>query len=583
MALALSKRADRAAIGLIAVTAALASALEATVLVIVTLTGLRLSTEAASPVDLPFGLPLDELSTGKLLVTAAGCLVLRIIAGSANVWGTARLSESILVRWRKRVIDAYTATSWERQRQEQDGHLQTVVQTYVGGLSDVATQLGSSVTALVSFSTFVAGAFALHPLAALGLFLIGTMMAMMLRPMTARVRRLARETKVEGQEFARVVGELVNTVTEVVTFGRQEQVRTRMNEPMRRQAQARHHQAMARGITPMLIQTMGLGVVLLGLAVAAQLKLGDAALVGALVLLLIRSLGYGQTLLSNWQAMAGSEPAVRGVIDAVERYEGDRPEFGTTEVESLEALVMTQAQLGYTDAAIVKPLTLRIERGESIGIVGPSGAGKSTLAAGLLGLIPPTAGTYVVGDTGAASISRASWSRLVAYVPQEPKLIEGSVSDNIGFFRPATQDAIETAARKAHLGHELASWDDGLSHQVGPRGVWLSGGQKQRICVARALLGEPELLVLDEPTSALDGDAEDAIGKVLRDLKGTCTIVIIAHRLTTLEFCDRILHVQDGVVVEIGTGREVATKRELRQRLLEASVIDDIVDHGARA
>lgn len=111
----------------------------------------------------------------------------------------------------------------------------------------------------------------------------------------------------------------------------------------------------------------------------------------------------------------------------------------------------------------------------------------------------------------------------------------------------------------------------------------MSGGQKQRICVARALLGEPELLVLDEPTSALDGDAEDAIGEVLRDLKGTCTILIIAHRLTTLEFCDRILHVQDGEVVEIGTGPEVATKSELRQRLLEASMIDDLVDRGAHA
>ncbi len=572
--LVLANRRDRLRVVAIAVSATVGSSLEAVVLVLITLLGFRLSGSGSDPINLPFGLPLDEFSTGRLLLLGTGGLLARLIAGFANVWFTAHLSESILARWRRRIVAGFLGTSWERQRGEQDGHLQTVAQTYVSNLADLANQLATALTALVSFSIFVAGAFALDPRAALALFVFGLLISLALRPLTARVRRLARLARNEGQEYARMLGELAHSANEVRVFGREIEVEDRLTERLSRQTSANRQQAVTRGATTQLLQTAGLAVVLLGLGIASQMKLSDAALVGALVLLLIRSLGYGQTLQSTYQAIAGSQPFVQAVVEVVQAYDADRPTFGDRRPESLTSLRIVDATFGYAGVPVLEHVDLEIRAGESFGIVGPSGAGKSTLAAALLDLVRPLSGRIMVDGIDVSDVSRESWTRMVAFVPQEPQLIEGSVADNIDFYRNYDDAQIEKAAKLAHLANELLDWSEGIRHLIGPRGVRLSGGQKQRICVARALLGTPELLIMDEPTSALDGDTEGAITDVLEELRGTCTMVIIAHRLSTLEFCDRVFHVADGRVIEIGTGADVQQKQDVR-RLVQIALADE--------
>jgi ABC-type multidrug transport system fused ATPase/permease subunit len=151
-------------------------------------------------------------------------------------------------------------------------------------------------------------------------------------------------------------------------------------------------------------------------------------------------------------------------------------------------------------------------------------------------------------------IEPQSWHRLVTLVPQEPKLFEGTVADNIAFLRPGiTREEVEHAAGLAHVLDDIRALPEAFDTQLGPRGTGLSGGQKQRIAIARALVGEPQLLVLDEPTSALDVKSEQLLQQTIQDLKGRVTLVIVAHRLATLASCDRVVAMADGRIQVIGT------------------------------
>lgn len=190
--------------------------------------------------------------------------------------------------------------------------------------------------------------------------------------------------------------------------------------------------------------------------------------------------------------------------------------------------------------------SLVIRKGESVGIVGPSGAGKTTIVDILLGLLQPTSGDLLVDGRSVVS-APAGWRRNLGYVPQSIYLTDDTLRRNIAFGLPDGQiddSSIWQAIEAAQLGDYVRNLPTGLDTEVGERGVRLSGGQRQRIGIARALYYDPEVLVLDEATSALDNGTENAVVSAINSLHGSKTIVVIAHRLSTLKGCDRIVELR---------------------------------------
>jgi ABC-type multidrug transport system fused ATPase/permease subunit len=203
---------------------------------------------------------------------------------------------------------------------------------------------------------------------------------------------------------------------------------------------------------------------------------------------------------------------------------------------------------------VLHEVSFRVDAGETVGIIGLSGAGKSTLVQLLLRLRDPDEGDYRVGSTDVCHISLDDWQRRIAYVSQEPRLLSGTVTENIRYLRDhITDKAIESAAKMAHIHEEIMSWPGSYNHRVGQRVDAVSGGQRQRLCLARALAGKPDILVLDEPTSALDPHSEAAIQQSLDELRGAVTMFIVAHRMSTLSICDRIMVVESGRVTAFDT------------------------------
>jgi ABC-type multidrug transport system fused ATPase/permease subunit len=211
----------------------------------------------------------------------------------------------------------------------------------------------------------------------------------------------------------------------------------------------------------------------------------------------------------------------------------------------------------HADAPALQEVSFEIEPGKAIGVVGPTGAGKSTLIQVLLGLRTPTSGSYFLEDELASNLSELAWTQAFAYVPQEPKLLHGTVAENISFFRKLDNHAIERAARLAHIHADIMGWQDQYGTIIGQRADAVSGGQRQRICLARALAGRPFVLVLDEPTSNLDPHSESLVQESLETLKGSMTLILIAHRLSTLDVCDSAMVIRTGRIEAFGPTHEL--------------------------
>ncbi len=195
---------------------------------------------------------------------------------------------------------------------------------------------------------------------------------------------------------------------------------------------------------------------------------------------------------------------------------------------------------------VLDGLSMTIHRGEAIGIIGESGSGKSTLSDILLHLYRPLDGRIMMDDIDINTIP-VSWNKCIGYVPQMVFLMDGPVRSNVAFGEDnIDDDRVWDALDRARLKEYVESLPDGLDTIVGERGIKFSGGQRQRIAIARALYNKPQILVLDEATSALDNDTEKAVMDAIDNLYGEVTLIIIAHRLTTIANCDRIYEIADG-------------------------------------
>lgn len=250
-------------------------------------------------------------------------------------------------------------------------------------------------------------------------------------------------------------------------------------------------------------------------------------------------------------------PSLRSVCINIGNISENDSQFykkGNIECRFLSDLSLNNICFKYenTNRDVIHNLSLTIHKGETIGIIGHSGAGKTTLVDIILGLHHPYSGSLELDGKDVFSNSEA-YSRIIGYVPQDIYLIDGTIRENIAFgIDPEKIDSelIKKTIAQAQLTDFITSLENGVDSWVGERGVKISGGQRQRIAIARALYKEPQIMILDEATSALDSDTEASLMEEIDALHGTVTMIIVAHRLSTVSKCDRIFEIKDGMAIE---------------------------------
>jgi ATP-binding cassette subfamily C protein len=217
-------------------------------------------------------------------------------------------------------------------------------------------------------------------------------------------------------------------------------------------------------------------------------------------------------------------------------------------------------------------VSLKLPTGSTLALAGPSGAGKTTVADLVAGLMVPSSGRVCVGGQELTRERLAGWRQAIALVPQEPFMFHDTIAANLRFARSeATDRELWEALRVANVAEFVAALPEGLETIVGDQGLRLSGGERQRLALARALLRQPDLLILDEATSSLDTENELAIRVALSELHGRTTMLLIAHRLSTVSEADRIAVLDGGQVVETGSWSELAGREAGRLQSLIAA------------
>ncbi|SEB36838.1 ABC-type bacteriocin/lantibiotic exporter, contains an N-terminal double-glycine peptidase domain [Paramicrobacterium humi] len=258
---------------------------------------------------------------------------------------------------------------------------------------------------------------------------------------------------------------------------------------------------------------------------------------------------------------------VQNVLDdiaAAESYVADAERIGMTPIEGEpRALELSNVQFTYPNAgeAALRDIDLRLPIGSTLAFVGQSGSGKSTLVDLILGLLTPSSGSVKLDDQDLADVL-AAWRSRVGYVPQDVALFDGTIAQNVALTWGDDIDEarVETALRRAQLWNVVQQRPGGIRSRVGDRGLSLSGGQRQRLGIARALYGDPLVLVLDEATSALDTKTEADVTESIAGLKGQVTLITVAHRLSTVREHDQICYLADGQIVARGTFPELVAK-----------------------
>jgi len=289
------------------------------------------------------------------------------------------------------------------------------------------------------------------------------------------------------------------------------------------------------------------------------------------------SIGALANIYADFMRAAGASERVFELLDQKGRLEVGGGESVGEVTGSLHFDRVCFSYPARPDVTVLRDFELAVVPGEIVALVGPSGAGKSTVASLLARFYDPTHGRITLDSTNLKDFDTRSLRQKIGAVMQEPMLFAESIAENIRYGRPdASDEEVRWAARDANASNFIEEFPEGYETLVGERGIRLSGGQKQRIAVARAVLKDPRILILDEATSALDAESEHLVYEALDRLMEGRTTIVIAHRLSTVRNADRVVVLDQGTVVEVGSHTELMSVQGLYHRLVERQFSDQL-------
>jgi len=491
-----------------------------------------------------------RFTVNALLVASLLFLLARTLLAVVASKFAADLMAGVVADTRRRLMRSYVTASFATQSREKSGALHELMTTYSGQSSGMISGMSKAVIAGANLAALVGLAFVVDPRAALLLVLSIAALGGVLAPLRGLMGSRSHASADAGMDFATAVSEVSELALELHAFDVTDRAADRVQDTIDRVETRANAVHFVTGLVTPIYSGLAFLALIGALGAVSTVPSADLQSLGAVTLLMLRSLSFGQALQSSLVGISTATPYMIRTREMLERYSSEPQRNGAAEVGRINRVEAHNVSFAYPDGPqVLDDLNFTIEPAEIIGIVGPSGAGKSTIVQLLLGLRSPTAGMITANGTPIERISASSWARRVAIVPQKSVLISGSVRDNIAFYRnDLCDDDIVRAAKLAQIHDEIAVFPDGYDRQVGTHGGELSGGQQQRICIARAIAQRPDVLILDEPTSSLDVRSEQLISDALRILSETVTIVVIAHRLSTLGICDRIMVVQGGTI-----------------------------------
>jgi ABC-type multidrug transport system fused ATPase/permease subunit len=522
-----------------------------------------------------FGLTGDALilaSIGALVVLGLLAAILRYLGDSKSYV----LSFAVEYSMRSRIVTALMNMRWTAYQRMVvgEGIKSVLVEGEQVGLGTFALVQALGNAAVVA--AFVAAAAVINPVMTAAVLVFGGLTALIYRRVGRKSQALSRELSGRGT----VIGELTTDLLTNAKFYRSTGLgdRVRALVDIQFAAWAQQYGRVRRYIPATRLAADSAGLLFIGGALAGTLVVSGNSVASALVFVALfyrlaprlqlaqQSVLQARTLVAWWYTWKEQYDTAAEAADE---------SSGTRQFRKLPSIELDGVSLTYPGRVVpaLTDVSCSIMAGECLAVVGESGSGKTTVLDLITGLLRPTAGAVRIGGAALEDVDLQEWRSHIGLVMQDNPAFQGTILENITWMDPEPdEDRARRVAAMAHLTEVIDGLPDGLETEIGQKGGHLSGGQRQRLALARALYREPWLLILDEATSALDSESEGLIQDALRTLRGSCSMLLVAHRLKTVQMADRILVLSHGQVVEEGSWDELSGRDGVFRRMLTAQL-----------
>ena len=535
-----------------------------TCLILVALSTAYIGYIVKSVIDSAF-IARDIVDAWKICFSIFLVFVVRGFAGYFQSVILSKIGNNIIARYQRRLYSHLMTLSVGFFSEARSAQLAARISQNVSGIRDVMNlTITSTARDLLTFVALLCVMVFQDPVLSIAFVIIAPPLFFALRYISKRLRAATRDAIVLNSHVLGAMQETIQGVSIVKAFTMEEELERKINKLI---TAAEHRQNRIARLSerngPLIETVAGFAIASL-FAYAAYRSIYDNVSPGVFF-------SFATSLLLAYdpaRRLAKLQVQLeRAVVNARMIYELLDMEPRQRDLPDAKPLKVTEARIefrdvhfAYGDEAVLSGVSFSAEGGQTTALVGPSGAGKSTV----INLIPrfydPKAGSIFIDGQDIAHVTKQSLREQLAYVSQQPYLFEGTIRDNIRYGRPdATNAEIEEAARLAYAHDFIEAQPMGYDTPVGENGVTLSGGQRQRLSIARALVRNASILLLDEATSALDTESEAAVQKALEEAMSGRTVVVIAHRLSTVVRAEKIVVMQNGRVVEEGNHETLAT------------------------
>jgi len=534
----------------------------------------------------------DTQRTVSLVVLVFGLILLKNITNFANTAVTKTMEGDVAHRLRTRIFDQVLLSCIDFSSTRKRSDIATTLSTNSWRAANALSLFYSMAVALVTVVLFMALMAVISPVLTLCTIIFLIAIAVAIRTLSRHADSIGQAVVKENKAFGHRMWESVNSLQFIRTFSRESYERDRFSAAssnMRRRLLSLDLLwALPSGISELAI------VALIGMLIlfATGAGVGFAAL-AAFLSLLYRLQGPARVLMQDKVALDGMAPMIDDVAELLEESRRPFIEDGTADPPPIRrGITFSNVSFRYApdEPWALRDVSLMIPAGKTTAIVGQSGAGKSTMLALLLRFHDPQQGQLLVDGVPLPRFRLAKWRSRLALMSQEVNLFHDTIDANIGYGRDdATRGEIVAAACVANADGFIARLPEGYDTIVGDQGLRLSGGQRQRVALARTVLRDPDILLLDEPTNALDIESERAFQHALQRYSHERTVVVVAHRLSTIRDADQIVVMEGGKVAEIGPPDQLLRVDGRFARMLglhggaersEGEAADAVQDHG---
>jgi ABC-type multidrug transport system, ATPase and permease components len=495
--------------------------------------------------------------------------VLRGLATYGQSVTLSKIGNNIVARYQRRLYSHLMSLSVGFFSEARSAHLAAQISQNVNGIRDVLNlTVTSTARDFLTLIALIGVMVSKDPILSLIVFVVAPPLVLALRYVSRRLRSATRESVMLNSHVQGAMQETIQGIAIVKAFTMEKELGQKV-ESLISQAENRANRiARLTERTAPLTETFAGFAISSVLAYAAFRSIYDGVPPGAFfafVTALLMAYDPARRLAKLQVHMERAVVNARMIYALLDTPPTQRDKAGARDLVVSSATVEFRGvSFAYAAGSIVlRGVDFVAEGGKTTALVGPSGAGKSTIISLIPRFYDPSEGSILIDGQDITDITKASLRRHLAYVSQQPYLFEGTIRDNIRYGRPeATDTEVEEAAKLAHAHDFIVAQPFGYETPVGENGVTLSGGQRQRLSIARALVRNAPILLLDEATSALDNESEAAVQKALETAMSGRTVIVIAHRLSTVVNADKIVVMHEGRVVEEGAHEELAQRKD---------------------